>query len=37
MEVTQAILQFLAEHPWKSFFFIMAFRLISINRYGNKE
>lgn len=36
MEITKMILQFLAEHPVKSFMFILAFRLVSVSRYGCK-
>jgi hypothetical protein len=33
MEITKEILQFLAQHPVKSFMFILAFRLVSVTKY----
>jgi hypothetical protein len=37
MEITKMILEFLAEHPVKSFFFLLAFRLVSSSNYKSKE
>lgn len=40
MEITKMMLEFLAENPWKSFFFLLAFRpfkLISIDKWSKDK